>query len=317
MKSNNENKKENKLIPFTLKKIKNNENNQKKGFNKFTDVFMSYNFLSYFYIKEIKEFGKINIKFYNAFVRYYEKACKDLINKYNVNIENEYKPNEIYEQKDDKGHFIKLSFFNLKHYLLFSYHEWAWKNDENYWEKVKSKDSLLNKEIYYLKEVSWIDVKGNISHIFNGKYQLYLNHCVCNLSFKSVKMKILLDNELIEELSYPSIKQVNICRGMHIDKIEDKKEEDIKDEEKKEEEKKEELKEIQKKRHRRRCGYGLFRTKYNTDKRLNKEYIMNIYIPYDEKLDNDSGHTLEIRFEHKVNNPKRGWFIDGVILKKL
>ena len=84
-------------------------------------LLLSYCLFPFFNLKEAKEIGKVNVKFYNSFVRYYDRILTPFINKYNVKMENEYKPNEIYEQKDDKGHFIKLGLLNLEHYLLFSY----------------------------------------------------------------------------------------------------------------------------------------------------------------------------------------------------
>ena len=167
------NKKESNFYPFSLKQFKPfkiKENKVKKYFDKMNDVLISFNLLTFFEIKEVKNFGKVNIKFYNAFVRYYERACDSLINKYNIKIKNNYIPNDIYEQKDDKGHFIKLSFFNLEHYLLFSYYDWAWKNTNKYWEKITPKNSILNKDIYHLKSVCYIDISGNMTHIYQGKY---------------------------------------------------------------------------------------------------------------------------------------------------
>ena len=236
------NKNEKKEYKLELKKIKPNENGEKKYFYKLTDMLMSFHLVPFFNIKEAKDLGMIDKKFYNAFVRYYKGSCEELINKYNIKIEKEYKPNEIHEQKDDKGHFIKLSFLSIEHYLLFSYFKWTWQDTNEYWDKITPKNSILNKDICHLKTVCWIDVNANMSHIFSGKYKLYLNHCVCKLSENMLKMTVFIDNAPINEFIYPSREQVNNCREEHKDQKEEEKKKDEKKEDKKEEDKKEEIK---------------------------------------------------------------------------
>ena len=335
------NKKEKKEYKLLLKKIKSNENEEKKYFSKLTDMLMSYNLFPFFNIKEAKDLGKLNSKFYNAFARYYERESDELIDKYNVKIEKEkeYKPNAIYEQKDDKGHFIKLSLINLEHYLLFSYFKWTWQDDNRYWDRITPKNSILNKDICHLKTVCWVDVKANMSHIFSGKYRLYLNHCVCKLSENVLKMTVFIDNVPLIEYKYPSREQVNNCRQIHIDqKEEDKKEEDQKEEDKKEENKKEEKKEgnielgdeIQQPRLHvlrplrvglmrgpfprvRRVGGNLIT--YNKENSLHKEFIMDVDIIYNEILDNGNGHEIKVTFDHATDTWKNGWLIDAVILE--
>ena len=323
-------------ITLSLKQKKNEYNKEKKGFYKLTDVLMSYHILPFLDIKEAKESGKVNNHLYNAFVRYYGEISESLINKYNVKVENNYIPNEIYEQKDDKGHFIKLSFFNLEHYLLFSYFKWTWQDDNRYWDRITPKNSILNKDICHLKTVCWVDVKANMSHIFSGKYRLYLNHCVCKLSENVLKMTVFIDNAPLIEFKYPSREQVNNCRQIHIDqKEEDKKEEDKKEENKKEENKKEENNELgdviqQPRLHVlrplrvglargpfprvRRVGGNLIT--YNKDNSLHKEFIMDVDIIYDKILDCGNGHEIKVTYDHATDNWKNGWLIDAVILER-
>ena len=291
---------------LSLKPVRNVVNGGKNYFNKLTDVLMSYNLLPFLQVKEAKEFGKVNIKFYNAFVRYYERECDSLINKYNIKIDNKYIPKEVYEQKDDKGHFIKLSFSNLEHYLLFSYFDWTWKNDERYWNKISSTNSLLNKDIYKLRAVCWIDLNGNISHIFKGKYKLYLNHCVCNLEENKLKMIILLDGVQLQEFIYPSRAQLNKCRELH-PKIEENNNNN---------EPKAEIRRGPMLRFPRRNKIAQ-KSNYNPGKKLNKEYIMDINIVYNDKLDNSCGHSLAVKFEKRDDSWKLGWLIDGIILEKV
>ena len=337
---NETNKKSYKL---SLKQLK-NENIKNEKFSKLTDVLMSYHLIPFFKIREAKDLGKLNTKFYNAFVRYYSRICDSYINKYNIKIENEeeYEPNKIYEQKDDKGHFIKLSFFNQEHYLLFSYFNWAWKDNNGYWDKISSKNSLLNKEIYNLKKVCWVDVNANMSHIYCGKYKLYLNHCVCNLDENKLKITIFIDDVLLKEFLYPSKEQIKACRENHSEKKEedkkeeDKKEEDKKEEEKKDEDKKENKKDIFIKKGNIIRGLCLnlirpFRPKvslreikkalsgniYNKDNYLYKEYIMDVDIIYDESRDNGNGHEVKVLFGQKDNSWKKGWLIDGVIFESI
>ena len=347
------NKKEGNIFQLTLLSNKRLENEKKEKINKLTDVLISYNIFPYLNMKEAKEAGKVNTRLYNAFVRHYNRECDQLLNKYNVKIENNYKPNEIYEQKDDKGHFIKLSFFNLEHYLLFSYFDFTWKNDPRYWNKITPKNSILNKDICHLITVCWVDVNANMSHVFNGKYKLYLHHCVCKLPQDKLKLNIFLDGVPLQQFLYPSKQQVEACRNAHSDKKkedkkeegkieEDKKEDDKKEKEKKEEDKKEENKKEEEKKeenneftnivkleverprlHRiglMRCGVGRLRDfepiEYNKDNSLYKEFIMDININYDEKKDKSSGHELKVQFDHADGSWKNDWLIDGVILEK-
>jgi len=331
------NKKDNKKFLLPLKEIAQVENTKKKEFDKLTDVLLSYCLFPFFNIIEAKEIGKVNTKFYNSFVRYYDRICIPFINKYNVKIENgkEYKQNEIYEQKDDKGHFIKLSLLNLEHYLVFSYFDWTWKNDTRYWDTITPKNSILNKDISHLITVCWVDVNGSISHIFSGKYKLYLNHCVCKLLENRLKMTVLLDNVPIQEFKYPTKEQLDNCHNLHSDKKEedkkeeDKKEEDKKDEDKKEEDKKEgdgdmvniDMPHLGLMRFPLfRIGGGIRRVKrveYNKDNSLQKEFIMELNVNYDEKLDSCSGHVLTVKFDHVEGSWKNGWLIDAVILEKV
>ena len=319
--------------PFSLKPIKNNEKTEKHFFDKLNDVLMSFHIFPFFTIKEAKNLGNFDKKFYNSFARYYKRAKDQLIKVYNIKIENEndYNPNGIYEQKDDQGHFIKLNFLNLEHYLLFSYHNWTWRDTNEYWEKITPQNSLFNKDIYHLKTVCWVDVNANMSHIFNGTYKLYLSHCVCNLTENMLKMTIIIDDVPLQEFRYPSREQVNNCRDAHSDKKEeDKKEEDKKEEDKKEVENNEE-KAIIAPTIRTGVRVGLLRrpylriggvrnyntTKYNKDNRLNVVFIMDVHIPYDNNLDNSTGHKISVRFDHVEGSWKKDWLIDGVILKKI
>ena len=305
------NKNDNKTFILPLKEIKQVEKNKKNKFDNLTDVLLSYCLFPFFKMKEAKEIGKVNSKFYNSFIRYYDRIYIPLINKYNVKIENEYKPNEIYEQKDDKGHFIKLSYLNLEHYLLFSYFDWTWKNDTRYWDTITPKNSILNKNISHLIRVCWLDVNGSISHIFNGKYKLYLNHCVCKLFENRLKMTVLLDNVPIQEFKYPSKEQIDNCHNLHIEnKEEDKKEEDKKEE-------KPHLRLMRVPLFRRGVGArNIKKVEYNKDNSLQKEFIMDLNVNYDEKLDSSSGHVLTVKFDHTENSWKSNWLIDAVILER-
>ena len=315
------NKTEKKEYKLLLKKIKSNKNEEKKYFSKLTDMLMSYNLFPFFNIKEAKDLGKLNSKFYNAFVRYYERASDELLNKYNVKIEKEkeYKPNEIYEEKDDKGHFIKISLLNLEHYLLFSYFKWAWQDDNRYWDRITPKNSILNKDIYHLNKVSWVDVKANMSHIFSGKYRLYLNHCVCKLSENVLRMTVFIDNIPLKEFNYPSNMQINNCRQFHKTEIE----EEVQTEENIEFGAlipRRRLNLLRPKRGRLRMGpASRVRKKitiYNKDNSLYKEFIMDVDIIYDKILDNGNGHEIKVTFDHAEDGWKTGWLIDAIILEK-
>ena len=310
MDSNNEkkNKKDEKTFDLALKPIKEVENGKK--FQKLTDVLISYNIFPFFTIKEAREIGKSDSKFYNAFIRYYKRSWDSFKNKYNVKYEGDCKPNEIYEQKDDQGHFIKISYLNLEHYLLFSYYNWAWSDTPKYWEKITPKNSLFNKVIYHLISVCWIDINAHMTHIFEGKYKLYLNHCVCTLRERSLNLTVLLDGVPLQQIRYPSKELVTKCREVHKSKIE----EEDKKEDNKEGNNSDATRPVMGLRIRKPEGPKII---YNIDNELKKDFIMDINVIYDEIKDNGSGHELTIKFDHALGVWKDGWLIDGVILESV
>ena len=184
----------------------------KKNFDKLTDILMSYFLFPFFEMFEAKELGKINIQFYNSFVYYSKRFYENEISKYNLEIPKEQKfvPYELYKQKDDKGHFIKLK-YQTEHYLLFSYFDWEWKNDDRYWIKKTFKNSILKNDIYYLKTVCLIDINTKMSHIFSGNYKLYLNHCVCWLNKAELNLIIEIDGVVYKKFNYPTKEQKDNC----------------------------------------------------------------------------------------------------------
>ena len=267
---------------------------EEKYFKKLKNNIITYCLFPFFDKKEAKELGKLNVRFYNSFASFYELLIDNLITKYNINISNEYKPNNIYEQKDDKGHFIKLNYSKLEHYLLFSYNEWTHRNNPKYWEKVTPKNSLLNKDIYHLKTVSWIDVNSKMTHIFYGKYKLYINHCVCNLAENKLKMIVFLDGIPLKDFIYPSRTQVNKCRSVHGGGGNPN----------------------QGRRPLLRPGRNNVKTNFNQDYNLNKDFVMDITINYNENIDKSNGHEISVRIESTDGSWKENWLIDGVILEK-
>jgi hypothetical protein len=199
---------------LTLKPNRNKRSDQeKKNFDKLTEVLMSFCLFPYFDAFDAKELGKINTHFYNAFVRYYERIYDEEIQKYNLDISNEqeFDKNKLYAQKDDKGHFIKLKFSQMEHYLLFSYFDWEWKNDNRYWLRKTPENSILNKEICYLNTVCLIDINVKMSHVFSGKYKLYLNHCVCGFETEEVTLTIEIEGVVYKKFDYPTEKQKDNC----------------------------------------------------------------------------------------------------------
>ena len=295
MKSDNRKIETNIKFPYSQKKTKNA--NEKKNFGKLSNNIISYNLFPFFNKRDAKEFGKIDSRFYNCFSNYYIEYFFNLINKYNLKIGNKFLPNVFYEQKDDKGHFIKMNFFSLKHYLIFSYYDWAWKNDNRYWTKLTPKNSILHKAIFRLKTVCLINVCASMTHIFEGKYKLYLNHCVCNLNENKIKMKVLLDDIPLKEFIYPSSQQVHRCKDKHGGKGE-------------------EDKTVKSSR-----GLIFMQRKnvskiYNKDNDLFKDYIMDINVVYNDIIDNSIGHKLTVNFDNIDGSWKNNWLIDAVILEK-
>ena len=306
---NNININKSKQLSFELKPNRLKDKNPIKYFDKLTDVLISFQLFPFFNENEILTYGRFNTKFYNSFIRYCKQRFDNLEKQYNINLKNEQniKQNELYEQKDDKGHFIKFGIFSIEHYSLFAENKWTWQEDLRYWNKVSAKNSILNKEICNLIQVCWVDVNQTISHVFNGKYKLYLNHCICNLSKLILKLTVLLDGNSIYETKYPSQEQKDKCRERHaIDNSVDNNRGNTVG---------------------RRGRMGLFRGvrlpmkhQYKVElkeNRVDKDYITEIIVPFDEKIDNDKGHTVTVRFDHIEGSWKQGWMIDAFILEKI
>ena len=306
--NNSDSSKNSKILEFKLKPVKVKENFEYKYFNKLTDVLIAFNLLPFLKENEVKTSGCLDIKFYNAFIRFCEDRYNSLNLLYNINLNNNkgINQNELYEQKDDKGHYIKLGVFSVEHYSLFANNNWPWKEDKRYWNKIEAKNTILNREIYNLIMVCWVDVNQTITHVFYGKYKLYLNHCICNLDKSSLKLKIFLDKQSIFETDYPTQEQKNRCRDRHVGK---------------DEEENNNNRGLPPRR-----GNPLFRglriplrTRYKVElkeKRVDKDLITEIDIPYDEKIDKDKGHIITVRFGHNNSNWKQGWMIDAFILEK-
>ena len=279
--------------PYKEEKVEKEE----RYFKKLSNNIISFKLFPFLEKSETKEFGKINRRFHNCFAHFYETLMSNLFAKYNLKLEKKFKPDNFNEQKDDNGHFVKINFKEEEHYLLFAYNEWTHRNDSKYWEIITPKNSLLNKDIYHLKTVSWIDVNSKMSHIFNGKYKLYISHCVCNLAENKLKMTVFLDGIPLQEFVYPSRTQVNKCRSVHGNG-------DVSQEEE------------GRRRHLFRPGRNAVKTNYNKDNKLNKDFIMEISINYNENLDKSIGHEISVKFEQSDGSWKENWLIDGVILEK-
>ena len=309
--NNSDSSKKNKILEFKLKPVKVKENFEYKYFNKLTDVLIAFNLLPFLNENEVKTSGCLDIKFYNAFIRFCEDRYGSLNLLYNINLNDNQSinQNELYEQKDDKGHYIKLGIFSVEHYSLFSYNNWTWKEDKRYWNKIVAKNTILNREIYNLIMVCWVDVNQTITHVFYGKYKLYLNHCICNLYKSSLKFKVFLDNQLIFETQYPSEEQIDKCRDRHAGKDG------------------EENKDNNRGRVLPGRGNRLFRdlripirSRHKVElreKRVDKDLITEIDVPYDEKIDKEKGHIITVRFDHNNGDWKQGWMIDAFILEKV
>ena len=296
-----------KILDFKLKKKSLDENNKEyNNFDKLTDVLISFHLFPFFSEKEVISFGNINIKFYNSFMRFCQRRFDDIISKYDIDLKNkEYiTQNEFYQQKDDKGHFIKFGIFSIEHYCLFAENKWTWQDDKRYWEKISVKNTILNKDIFNLISVCWVDVNQTMTNIFYGKYKLYLNHCVCNLNTSLLKLMIYLDDIPIFEMKYPSKEQKENCRKKHSIK--------------KEEEKERGNLGLRGGRMRLLRGLRLPRSKVELkEKKVDKDLITIIDIPYNVIIDNKKGHIITIRFDHLEGSWKQGWMIDAFILEKI
>ena len=300
-----------KSFNFVLKQMKNNKTGQYKYFDKLTDVLLSFQLFPFLKEEEIKSYGCLNIKFYNGFMRYCKRRFDSLIPEYNININNNecINQNELYEQKDDKGHYIKFGLFKVYHYSLFGENLWTWRDDKRYWEKKKVENSILNKEVYNLLQVCWVDVNQTITHVFYGKYKLYLNHCICNINKSMLKLKVLLDGVTIFERDYPSQEEKDKCRERHIkNNEEDKKDDNNKPGY------------VMRERFGRFRGLRIpmrFQHQEVKSKRVDKDFITDIDIPYDENIEKNKGHTITVRFDQIEDSWKHGWMIDAFILEKI
>ena len=297
--------KKSKALEFKLKEKKEKEYLEKKYFNNLTEVLISFHLFPFFSETEAFDFGTIDIKFYNSFMRFCQRRFENRIPLYNIDLKNQefITQNDIYQQKDDKGHYLKFGIFSIEHYCLFAENKWTWQEDKRYWEKITAKNTILNKDIFSLIYVCWVDVNQTITHIFYGKYKLYLNHCVCNLNTLLLKLTVYLDNEPIFETKYPSKEQKDKCRERHAKSMEEDN------------------------NNKNKGRMGLFRglrlplkDQYKVElkeKKVDKDFITIIDIPYNKIKDNDEGHCVTVRFDHVEGSWKKGWLIDAFILEKI
>ena len=133
-----------------------------------------------------------------------------------------------------------------------------------------------------------------MTHIFYGKYKLYINHCVCNLAENKLKMIVFLDGIPLKDFIYPSRTQVNKCRSVHGGGSNPN----------------------QGRRPLLRPGRNNVKTNFNQDYNLNKDFVMDITINYNENIDKSNGHEIGVRIESTDGSWKENWLIDGVILEK-
>ena len=291
--------KENKLKLITRK------NGLKESkFDKLKEVLMSFNLMPFFDKKELKEVGMVNVRLYNSFIRFFDRTINNLIEKYNIKIDKQYDKENYYEQQNDKGHFIKFSLDNIEHLILFSAFDWTWSNDPRYWEKIPIKNALFSKNIYHLIQVCYIDINLNTTHLFKGKYKLYIRHCVCLLRESSIKVSIFLDNNLINEFTYPSINQINNCNKIHRGQEQGNFNNG--------------LVRLDVIRHfhsriRLRCD----NPKKNGETEVLEEFIMDLDINNDDEIDDKIGHELKIRFDHNNGNWKNDWYLDAIVIRKV
>ena len=174
MESNMKSPKKSKALEFKLKEKKEKEYLENKYFNNLTEVLISFHLFPFFSETEAFDFGTIDIKFYNSFMRFCQRRFENRIPLYNIDLKNQefITQNDIYQQKDDKGHYLKFGIFSIEHYCLFAENKWTWQEDKRYWEKITAKNTILNKDIFSLIYVCWVDVNQTITHIFYGKYIL-------------------------------------------------------------------------------------------------------------------------------------------------
>ena len=295
---------------FSKKKLKivNRKNGVSQSkFDKLTEVLMSFHLIPFFDKKELKEVGMVNVRLYNSFIRFFDRTINTLIEKYNVKADKEYDKENYYEQQNDKGHYIKLSLDNIEHSVLFSAFDWTWSKDLKYWEKIPIKNSLFSKNIYHLIRVCYIDINVKVTHLFRGKYKLYIRHCVCLLSENSIKVSIFLDDNLINEFTYPSISKINNCNKIHRGQ----------EQEKQEKYERRFHNDIIRPFHRRRIKLRCDNPRRCGETEVLEEYIMDFDIPSDEGIENNIGHVLKICFDHNNGNWKTEWFIDAIVIRKI
>ena len=118
-----------------------------------------------------------------------------------------------------------------------------------------------------------------------------------------LKLTVYLDNEPIFETKYPSKEQKDKCRERHAKSMEEDN------------------------NNKNKGRMGLFRglrlplkDQYKVElkeKKVDKDLITIIDIPYNVIIDNKKGHIITIRFDHLEGSWKQGWMIDAFILEKI
>lgn len=278
--------------------------------------------------------AKVNIFFYNSFVRFYETEIEFLLNKYNIELQennkeknenNEnliitnYNKSKYYKQKNDLGHFIKLGINTIEHIILFRNYDWAWKNDTRYWEEVECEGSLMNKKVWHLKQVWWIEMNFNITHIYKGKYQIFLRHCVCYTNPPlSCKIKIFLDEENIYENSYPLQTQIERCKQNHGRNNTNNNNNNDNNSQKGEMTRRTRPLMLRGRGPSLRGGFIVTRNNnFDGKHKLYNELLTEINVPNDNGINLDVGHVIKLSINHANDSCKQNWLIDGLLIKKI
>lgn len=106
--------------------------------------------------------------------------------------------------------------------------QFAWTDNSQYWEKKSYPGALLAKNVYYLKNVFYLDPKGTFKNIKSNDYHLILRHNPKeNRGLRNVPVKVEIDgkevfkNNSFFSKNYNEVKPNQLC-DQYITKIEKK-----------------------------------------------------------------------------------------------
>ena len=188
---------------------------------KLCDNLMNYlfDFLNY---DDLKRISSLNVCLHNALVTKYNDwtaLMKEKSKKYNFffneledaiddSIQTTIQTKRLFLQKTNsavkESHFISLSDYGVSYHVTSFNYNWAWKNEEQYWEVKQYKNSLNNLPTPHLKTVCYLDTCFQFENVVPGLYKLMLRQVCYRLQKECLMLNVLVNDVQKFSMKFPT-----------------------------------------------------------------------------------------------------------------